>query len=245
MSASPDNFCCDPSPGPAPNCPASCPENSYCDSSTAPSCVCSPGYIGSPPECSPSMPPVVGSCVAPDQTGYGKHWWTGTEGISSPNISLNVGESKEFNCKERSGFLNSISIWKLKPDPVTYRCDSSGSPPEYIYDGNPSTDETPCDQFDWILVPLKILIILIFIYALYLMGAFPGQKWIWDRSPFRDASGRNIPFSDLGGATVAATAETAPGQPASFHGARPLHPRVRGNQPQASRLESFARLGPE
>ena len=48
MGEDPDNTCCSsPRPGPTPSTscsPSPCPENSYCDSSTAPNCVCSPGY---------------------------------------------------------------------------------------------------------------------------------------------------------------------------------------------------------
>ena len=222
MGEDPDNTCCY-SP---PSCPASCPENSYCDNSTAPNCVCSPGYIGSPPECSPSPvnPPISGTCSSPDQTGYGKHFWTGTEGISSPNIPLNVGESKDFNCKGRSGFWNTM-FWKAAPLKVTYQCNSPGSPPVYMKGEKKSNDETPCDQFDWILVPLKILTILIFIYALYLMGAFPGQKWMWEGEEekkgrraggsgfFEAETGQEISFSDLGPASVGGGAQgfTVPG----------------------------------
>ena len=121
----------------------------------------------------------------------------------------------------------------MKPEPVTYQCNSPESPPVYMNDGEKSNDETPCDQFDWLFI-LKIITILIFIYALYLMGAFPGQKWIWEEEGgggapglFSDFGGAS--FSDLGGATVAANqGSTVSGQPASFHGARPRRPRLGG-----------------
>ena len=208
MGASPDNYCCS-SPDPEPSCsPSPCPPNSYCDSSTAPYCMCNEGYTGSPPHCSPSTPPVVpplvGICVAPDQTGYGDG--ADTDGISSLNIPLNVGEQKQFTCKERSGFWNNIWIWKLKPDPVTYQCNTQGSPPDYMKDGEISKDETPCDQFSrWFI--LKLPIILLFIVGVLYLAA---TAVLWVKEEIQSRGSATLLSSDVQPQGHTATPGTQP-----------------------------------